>query len=113
MAFEEHLCSVCQRSAVGYGYQPSNLAEIAWACDDPECLRLVRSSYTACQQAHSRWEDLAAQSAGRAAARWLEQAAGTTELANISMEQFCEYNRQFAAAYRAALKLAVREEAPF
>jgi hypothetical protein len=111
-ALEEHVCTVCRRSAVGYGYAPSGAAPVAWVCDDPECLRLVREEYTTLQRNFSRWESLAVQAGGKEAGAYLD-AIGVTDLAKLTADQYREFCRNLVAGYRSGLKLAMRDEAPF
>src|SRR4051812_8388319 len=89
MMFEDHVCAVCRRSAAGYGCVPAahgKQGNIAWTCDDPECLRLAREAYTALQRNFSRWESLAAQAGGREAGQYLDE-LGVTDLAKLTVDQ--------------------------
>lgn len=111
-ALEEHVCAVCRRSAVGYGYASHRAAPAAWVCDDPECLRLVRENYTTLQRNFSRWESLAVVAGGREAGAYLD-AIGVTDLAALTEDQYREFCRHLVAGYRSGLKLVMRDEAPF
>lgn len=111
-SLEEHVCAVCRRSAVGYGYAPNAKAPTAWVCDDPACLQLVRENYTALQRNFSRWESLAVQAGGKEAGAYLD-AIGVTDLANLTADQYREFCCHLVAGYRSGLKLVTRDEAPF
>ena len=113
-AFEDHVCAICRRNATGFVYASGlgTKKPVAWVCDDAECLRLARDSYTALQRNFSRWESLAAQQGGKEAGEFLEK-IGKTDLATLTIDEWCEFCRRLIAGYRSGLKLAAREEAPF
>jgi hypothetical protein len=111
----DRVCFVCARPAVGYGYAPPRIksaSEIAFCCDDPECLQIAKSTYMMKQLEFGRIEQLATGDAGDKAGAYLDE-IGKTDLATLTATEWHTFLEQVIAGYRAALKGRLRDEAPF
>ena len=112
--FSDRVCAVCARPAIGYGYAPkfTKVVDIAWCCDDPECLAIARDSYTMKQTEFTRLDSLATEEGGALGGAFLDR-IGKTDLATMTQDEWQEFCRQIIAGYRTALKEKLRYEAPF
>ncbi len=110
--FEDAVCGCCGRAATGFGYAPKVGQTVLWVCDDPECLQIAKDSYTMKQEKFSRIESLAAQKGGDEGGAYLDQ-IGKSDLATLTIDEWCELNRRIVAGYRRALKSDLKNEAPF
>lgn len=110
--FDDMTCGVCARQATGLGYAPPSRSKILWLCDDPECIDIARNSYAMRQHDFNRIESLAAHEGGHALEAFCEE-IGKSDFREFTQEEFFEANRRFIAGYRVALKVKLRDEAPF
>jgi len=117
MRLDHAACCVCARSAAGFGYAPRDRrgrvgSPILWVCDDPDCLQIAKDSYGMKQNEFDRIEALAVVD-GLERGREQAMTIGTSDLAEMSDEQRLDFARAIVAGYRAALKVKMRDEAPF
>lgn len=112
--FDERLCAVCRRRAIGRGYsnRARTVKDIAWVCDDPECIEIAARTYTMKQVEFSRLEEMATIEGGADAGAYLDK-LGKTDLASLTQDEWDEFCRTLVAGYRLALKTKLRDEAPF
>lgn len=110
--FDDAVCGCCGRSAEGYGYAPGHGKPVLWTCDDPDCLQTAKDSYAMKQDDFTRLESLAAQEGGTEGGEYLDQ-IGKSDLATLSIEEWAEFCRRVVAGYRKALKVKLKDEAPF
>lgn len=110
--FNDALCACCGRTATGFGYAPRAGQTALWVCDDTPCLQIAKDSYAMKQEQFTRLESLAAQRGGEEAGAYLDT-IGKTDLATLTVDEFCEFNRRHTAGYRKALVELVKGEAPF
>lgn len=110
--FNDVLCCVCRRRAIGHGYTPSPSKPILWCCDDFECLTIARNTYQMKQEDFSRLESLAAGRGGENGGAYLDT-IGKTDLATLTEAEWFEFCRRVVAGYRIALKTDLKEEPPF
>ncbi|MCW7544883.1 hypothetical protein N7I30_13835 [Aurantimonas litoralis] len=115
--FDDQCCGVCARQAVGYGYAPKArwgqpALPVMWVCEDPDCLAIARETYGMSSEDFNRIESLAAQE-GLEQGKAFAISIGTADLADMTDAQRCEFARQVVAGYRTALKVKLRDEAPF
>lgn len=106
------ICACCGRQAEGYGYAPRMNQQPLWVCDDPLCLPTAKDTFNMKQDQFNRIESLAAQKGGEEAGMFLDE-IGKTDLATLTVDEYCEFNRRHTAGYRKALASSLREEAPF
>ncbi len=116
--FHDATCAVCARAATGFGYSPSNnwhRHPPMFVCDDPECLNVVRTTYSMPQERFSRIEAMAAAKAAEAMGEALDEMGlgHLFEGAGLSWEQWLGAMRDGIAGYRVALQTDLRNEAPF
>lgn len=111
--FDDRTCAVCRRPAVGYGYKPPNRdTAIAWVCNDPECLAIAKDSFAMKQEEFGRVENMAMTEGGNAGGAYLDS-IGKTDLATLTPAEWEEFLKTVIAGYRVALKIKLRDEAPF
>jgi len=110
--FNDMLCGVCRRRAVGIGYAPDAEKPVLWLCDDPECIATAQKSYAMKQENFTRLESLAAGKGGAAGGAYLDQ-IGKTDLASLTAEEWHEFCRRVVAGYRVALATDLKDEIPF
>lgn len=112
--FDERLCSVCRRPARGYGYamKARTVADIAWVCDDPDCIAIARDTYGMKQLEFGRIDSMATSDAGEALEAYLDS-IGKTDLRQLTQKEWDEALRATIGGYRAALKGRLQNEAPF
>lgn len=115
--FSDRVCCSCARPAIGIGYAPNRsrtvgVDQIAWCCDDPECIAIARDSYEMKQLEFSRIDQLAAGDAGEKGGAYLDS-IGKTDLAQLSEEEWQQFLLHVVGGYREALKGRLRNEAPF
>ena len=110
--FEDAICGCCGRAATGFGYAPKTGRTVLWVCDDPQCLQIAKDSYIMKQDQFSRLESLAAQKGGDEGGAYLDQ-IGKSDLATLTIDEWCEFNRRVVAGYRKALINDLKGEAPF
>jgi len=108
------VCGICARQAIGIGYSPQGYRNnpIIWLCDDPECIRQAMWSYTMKQDNWNRIESMAAQDGGSEGGEYLDQ-IGKFNLAELTPDEWAEFNRRIVAGYRKALAKRTAEECPF
>lgn len=113
--FSDRVCFVCARPAIGLGYAPQRIKsvdQIAWCCDDIECLQIARNSYMTKQLEFGRLEQLATGDAGDRGGAYLDE-IGKTDLATLTATEWHTFLEQVIGGYREALKGRLRDEAPF
>ncbi|GGE18305.1 hypothetical protein GCM10011390_41850 [Aureimonas endophytica] len=115
--FDDTVCGVCAREATGIGYAPRSSRgtpdrPILWICDDPDCIEIARNSYDMRQEDFTRIESLASHEGGHALEAFCEE-IGKFDFREFSQAEFFEANRRMVAGYRSALKIKLRDEAPF
>jgi hypothetical protein len=111
----DRVCFVCARSAIGIGYAPpraKSIDQVAWCCDDPECIQIAKDSYMMKQLEFGRLEQLATGDAGDEGGAYLDE-IGKTDLATLTPAEWHIFLERVIGGYRAALKGRLRDEAPF
>ncbi|MCE7028460.1 hypothetical protein [Jiella avicenniae] len=114
---DDAACCVCARSAIGFGYAPRDShgrvgSPIIWVCDDPDCLDIAKDSYEMKQGEFDRVEAMAVID-GLECGRRQAMEIGTSDLAEMTDDQRLDFARAIVAGYRSALKVKIRDEAPF
>lgn len=111
----DRVCFVCARPAIGYGYTPprtKSVDQIAFCCDDPECLAIASRTYSMTQLEFGRIDQLAAGDGGEKGGEYLDK-IGKTDLATLTEEEWQQFLLAVVGGYRDALKGRLRNEAPF
>mgnify|MGYP003462361144 FL=1 len=111
--FDDAVCGVCARSAVGFGYAPRANQPTIWVCDDPDCLQISIESYTMKQDRFSEREANAAVAGADAMGQRLDDLGEGDRFNGLSHESWLAAMRAGIAAYRVALQNECRNEAPF
>ncbi len=109
------VCGICARQAIGIGYSPptGRTNKIMWLCDDAECIATARAGgYDMKQDRWNRIESMAAQDGGSEGGEYLDQ-IGKFNLAELTPDEWAEFNRRIVAGYRKALAKRTAEECPF
>ncbi|WP_156419993.1 hypothetical protein [Aureimonas sp. N4] len=115
--FDPAVCGVCARNATGHGYAPKwpygrPPPKPIWLCDDPECIAIARNTYDMKQDEFDRLESLATVEAGHKLETYCD-AIGKTDFAQFTQTEFEQAMREVVAEYRFAMKVKLRDEAPF
>jgi hypothetical protein len=110
--FNDALCSCCGRTATGFGYAPRSGQPILFVCNDDQCLKLAKDSYTMKQETFTRLESLAAGKGGEEGGAYLD-GIGKTDLAQLTPDEFFEFCRRIVAGYRTGLVELIKTDAPF
>ena len=112
--FSDRVCCVCASPAIGWGYASGakTVDQIAFCCDDPECLHIAKDTYGMRQSEFRRLDAMATDDGGQKAGAYLES-IGKSDLASLSTEEWEQFCREMIAGYREALKGRLRGEAPF
>jgi hypothetical protein len=105
------MCAVCHRRAMWLGFAPYNRSPIVWLCDDNGCHRAARNAYSMPDQLLDALELGAAFEAGALAAEYLEQ-VGTTDLAQLSEVQWCEFLRRLVVGFEQVLRRKILDNEP-
>ncbi|MBB4004462.1 hypothetical protein [Aurantimonas endophytica] len=115
--FDDQCCGVCARQASGFGYAPKQrygqpAPPIMWVCESDDCIRIARDSYSMTEPVFNRIEALAV-AEGLDRGRDFAISISTADLAEMTDAQRLDFARAIVAGYRDALKVKLREEAPF
>lgn len=113
--FDECLCAVCRRPAIGLAWAPKrikSITQIAWVCDDPECIAIAKDSYEMRQLEFNRVDAMATVDAGAALEAYCEK-IGKSDLRELTADEWDHALKTTIGSYRAALKGRLKNEAPF
>ena len=110
---EPTLCAVCHRHTVWIGYCRRQRSPVIWLCDDSGCHAAAKEVFAMPQGHLDAYEIGAALEAGAVAGEYLEE-IGTTDLAELTAEQWREFLRRIVVGFEHALRRKILEnEAPF
>jgi hypothetical protein len=112
--FSDRVCAVCASPAVGWGYARNarTVEQIAFCCDDKECLDIASRTYAMREIEFRRLDQLATEEGGASAGKYLDE-IGKSNLAQLTEFEWQEFCRRMIGGYRHALKTKLRDEAPF
>ena len=110
--FSDRVCAVCASPAIGWGYSKRARSpdDMAWCCDDPECIAIARETYAMRQLEFRRLDELSTEEGGAVAGQYLDT-IGKTDLAALTEEEWQEFCRRLIGGYRVALKEKFRNTA--
>lgn len=100
------VCGVCACMAGGFGFSPSDRHRPIWACDDPDCLTIARSTYNMRQIEWNGIETEAIRQAGSSAGEFLEK-LGKFNLVELTEHEWGDFCRHMVASYRSQLAFLV------
>jgi hypothetical protein len=110
----EMLCGACRRRATGIGVTlPPSHKPVIWSCGDPECITLIRNTFSMSNDKLQFAEEIALRDGALAAVEEYLNTIGKTDFADFTAEEVMEFARRFELGRQKALKAELQAKVPF
>jgi len=92
---------------------PPSHKPIIWSCGDPECIDLIRNTFSMSDYKLQFAEEIALRNGALPAVEEYLNTIGKTDLADFTAEEVNEFARRFELGRQKALKAELQAEMPF